>query len=67
MKDLTPREVAEELGLAYDTIRRLLIEGHLPGYKAGRRKWAITRKALDEFKEQGGVRPVGRPTKGKAL
>jgi len=63
MKDLTPREVAEELGLAYDTVRRLLSAGQLPGYKAGMRKWAITREALDTFKQQGGVRPQGRPRK----
>lgn len=63
MKDLTPREVAEELGLAYDTIRRLLIAGHLPGYKAGLRQWRVTREALSEFKRRGGVKQQGRPRK----
>lgn len=64
-KDLTVREVADDLGLAYDTVRRLLIAGHLRGYKAGLRQWRVTRRALDEFKESGGVRWQGRPRKSE--
>ena len=59
--DLTPHEIAQELGLAYDTVRRLLQAGLLPGYKAGKRKWAVTREALDAFKASGGVKQPGRP------
>lgn len=65
--DLTPRQVAEELGLAYDTVRRLLQAGLLAGYKADRRgQWRVTRAALDAFKVAGGVRPQGRPRKDEA-
>jgi len=62
-KDMTVPQVAEELGLHYDTVRRLLIGGHLTGYKADRKQWRITRAALDSFKASGGVRPQGRPQK----
>ena len=61
--DLTVEEVAAELGLHYDTVRRLLIAGHLPGYKAGLRQWRVQRTELDKFKAGGGVRPQGRPQK----
>ena len=60
--DLTVTQAAEELGVVAETIRRLLLAGHLTGYKAGRR-WRVTRAALDGFKAAGGVRPVGRPRK----
>ena len=63
MKDLTVQEVAEELGLHYDTVRRLLIAGHLTGYKADLKQWRVTRAALDSFKASGGARPQGRPKK----
>ena len=58
--DLTVEEAAQELGVVEETVRRLLLAGHLSGYKAGRR-WRVTRAALDGFKASGGVRPVGRP------
>ena len=58
--DLTVTQAAAELGVVAETIRRLLLAGHLTGYKAGRR-WRVTRAALDGFKAAGGVRPVGRP------
>lgn len=62
--DLDAREVAAELGLAYDTVRRLLQVELLRGYKADRRgQWRVTRAALDEFKAGGGVKPQGRPRK----
>ena len=60
--DLTVTETAEELGVVPETIRRLLLAGHLRGYKVGRR-WRVTRQALDGFKAAGGARPVGRPKK----
>jgi len=46
-------------------VRRLLIAGHLTGYKADLKQWRITREALDAFKASGGARPVGRPQKEK--
>jgi len=58
--DLTVTEVAEELSLHPETVRRMLLAGHLAGYPAGKR-WRVTRAALDGFKAAGGVRPVGRP------
>lgn len=67
--DLTVTQAAAELSVVAETVRRLLLAGHLTGYKAGRR-WRVTRAALDQFKASGGVRPVGRPKvgakKGKA-
>jgi len=63
MNDLTVPQVAVELGLHYDTVRRLLIGGHLSGYKADLKQWRVTRAALDAYKAGGGPRPVGRPRK----
>jgi len=60
--DLTVTEVAAELSLNPETVRRMLLAGHLAGYKAGKR-WRVTRQALDSFKASGGVRQVGRPAK----
>ena len=63
--DLTVQDVATEIGLNYDTVRRLLMNGHLPGYKAGLRQWRVTRAELDAFKASGGVRRPGRPFKSE--
>lgn len=65
-KDLTTEEVAEELSLAYETVRRLLAAGVIPGYKAGLRQWRVTRAALDKYKADGGARRPGRPGKQEA-
>lgn len=62
VKDMAVESVAAELGMHPETIRRLLLAGHLPGYKAGRH-WRVTRAVLDGFKASGGLRPVGRPGK----
>ena len=59
-KDLTVAEVAEELGLHRDTVKRLLASGQLTGYKAAAR-WRVTRASLDAFKAAGGARRQGRP------
>lgn len=50
MADLTVEEVAEELALHYETVRRFVQHGRIPGYKAGIRQWRVTRKALDAYK-----------------
>lgn len=62
VRDLTVTQAAAELGVVAETVRRLLLAGHMTGYKAGRR-WRVTRAALDGFKASGGARPVGRPRK----
>ena len=62
-KDLTVVEVAEELGLNPDTVKRLLRLEVLPGYKADLKQWRVTRAALDQFKASGGAKRPGRPTK----
>ncbi len=64
-KDLTVKDVAEELSLHIDTVKRLLRGGVLPGYKADRKSWRITRESLDAYKSSGGAKPVGRPKKGE--
>ncbi|MDR3707479.1 MAG: helix-turn-helix domain-containing protein [Capsulimonadaceae bacterium] len=61
IKDLTVEEVAQEVGLAENTVRRLLRAGDMPGYKLGHKSWRVTRERLDAFKEAGGVRRPGRP------
>jgi excisionase family DNA binding protein len=63
MADLTPEQVAEELQMHIETVRRLLREGVLPGYQPGKRGWRITRESLDAFKAEGGAKAVGRPKK----
>jgi excisionase family DNA binding protein len=62
-KDLTVKDVAEELSLHPDTVKRLLHSGVMTGYKADLKQWRITRKALDQFKSQGGAKRPGRPRK----
>lgn len=64
---MTVRQVAEEIGIAELTVRRLLKSGELHGYKAGFKSWRITREELDRFKASGGVRRPGRPAKGEEL
>lgn len=64
-RDLTVKDVAEELGMAENTIRRLLNAGIMPGYRANLRNWRVTREQLDGFKASGGVKPQGRPRKGE--
>lgn len=58
--DLSPREVAEDLRLAYDTVLRLCREGIIPAYRAGQKKWRIRPTDLEAYK-QAGVRRQGRP------
>ncbi|MGI4788811.1 MAG: helix-turn-helix domain-containing protein [Janthinobacterium lividum] len=59
--DLTPEEVAAELGLHRESVYRLLRAGVLPGYKVGLRQWRIPRAELQAYKEAGRVRGAGRP------
>lgn len=50
---LTPDDVATQLQMHRDTVRRLLREGTLPGLKIGR-SWRVRREALDLWIEQQG-------------
>ena len=63
MRYLTVQQVADELGVHAETVRRRLKSGELEGVKVGD-VWMVTRNALTKFK-QGGVvrRPMGRPAK----
>lgn len=60
---MTAAEVAAELGLAVNTVRRMLNAGDMPGYMANKKSWRVTRQQLDQFKASGGVRRQGRPRK----
>lgn len=60
---LTIPEVAKELGINAETVRRRLKSGDLKGVKVGG-VWLITRNNLTKFKVTGRVRlPMGRPAK----
>lgn len=59
--DLTPEEVAKELGLHRESVYRLLRAGVIPGYKAGLRQWRTPRAELEAYKQSGRVRSAGRP------
>lgn len=45
---LTPKEVAEYLGLNYYTVMRYAKTGRIPAYKSGR-KWIFHRETLETF------------------
>jgi excisionase family DNA binding protein len=62
-RDLTVKDVAEELGLHIDTVKRLLRSGALTGYRADLKSWRVTRVALDAYKAAGGAKRPGRPRK----
>jgi len=49
MADMTVRDVATELAVNPETIKRLLQGGRLDGYKVGNR-WRVTKDALDAYK-----------------
>jgi|GEM_PF-3387388 len=65
--DLTPEEVAGELGLHRETVYRLLRMGIIPGYKAGLRQWRTPRAELEAFKQAGKARGAGRPRLRKGV
>lgn len=41
-------EVAEELGLHPETVRRFLLSGEIPGNRFGK-QWRVSRAQLDEY------------------
>ncbi|MEM7698706.1 MAG: helix-turn-helix domain-containing protein [Verrucomicrobiota bacterium] len=53
-KDLTPAEIAREMQINEQVVRRYLREEYIKGYKCGG-AWRVTREALDHFKSEGGT------------
>ena len=52
--DLSVKDIAREMAISENTVKRLLRVGSLPGYRAGK-LWRTTRAWLDAFCERGGV------------
>lgn len=53
---LTPEDVARFLGVHVETVKRLLRNGALDGFKVGK-KWRVRSEALQRFvAQQGGER-----------
>lgn len=50
MSDLTVKDVATELAVNPETVKRMLQSGRIPGYKVGR-LWRMTREAVDRYKQ----------------
>lgn len=59
MEYLTVEEVATELRLSEETVKRMLRNSEMPGYKFGR-EWRIDRAEFEEWRKQ---RKNTRPTK----
>lgn len=49
MELLTVREAADELRVSPETVRRLLRQKVLKGYKLSRQRWAVERQDIDRF------------------
>jgi len=58
---LTPREVAERLGVHQKTVHIWLRSGKLQGVKISYRAWRIPRESLDSFIESNSNRSSGKP------
>lgn len=57
MKDLTLKQIAEELSISPGTVKTLICTGQLAGYNAAPHgspyaAWRVTRSDLDNFKKQ---------------
>ena len=55
---LTVEQVSNELSIHPVTVREWLRSGRLAGKKAGRRKWRVQRRDLQEFLDHGGSNPI---------
>jgi excisionase family DNA binding protein len=55
---LSVEQVSNELSVHPVTVREWLRTGRLAGRKAGRRKWRVQRRELQEFLERGASRSV---------
>lgn len=60
MSDLSPREVAAELGLSRSAVYRLIEDGEIAAYKA-RGRLRVERAELQAFKQRNRVKPRARP------
>jgi excisionase family DNA binding protein len=47
--DLSTGQVAERLGRSENTVRRLIVGGHLDAYRVGK-TWRVTQAAFDAFR-----------------
>lgn len=63
MEDLTVEEVAKELNMHPESVRRLLRDNKIEGYQPGGGAWRVTRADLDAFKKRGGNRRVIKSAK----
>jgi excisionase family DNA binding protein len=59
MSDLSPRDVARQLGISRSAVYRLIGEGELPAYKA-RGRLRVEPREVQAFKERNRVRPTRR-------
>lgn len=72
MKDLTVQQIANELALSRDTVKRLIETDELHGYNAAPRgavmaAWRVTRDNLDAFKESRSGKPPVKVSRRKRV
>jgi excisionase family DNA binding protein len=58
---LSAREVADYLGVHLNTVHRMILAGHLPGYKV-ERDWRVRPSDLSAYLAERAYQPPGRPT-----
>ena len=65
MRDLTVEDVATQLDVSTETVRRYLRTGELKGYRFGGRKagWRIPQDAIDDFRAERLERPKEEPSR----
>lgn len=63
METLTPKEVANEIGVSADTVREMAGRGEIPMTQVGR-KWVITRKKFSKWLEGRKRRDKNERTEG---
>lgn len=61
---MTTKEAAEILGLAPESVARLVRVGTLKGERFGR-AWMVYRSSVDAYLEQNADKPKSDPTRGK--
>jgi len=50
---LSPKDVATQLGISERTVRRMLNEGRLPGFRVGTKLWRTEQGFVDEYVREG--------------
>src|SRR5436853_1700642 len=53
MCHLSPKDVAAQLGISERTVKRMLNEGHLPGFRIGTKLWRTEQGFVDEYVREG--------------